>query len=260
MRARSDGVKLEGEQALLRVWLRNTDRSGWWRRTVDLLLQRAMEHGLCGATVLQGELGLDSRGEWIRPRRWALVQPRPLLVECLDAPAVIGRYLTEVAATVPAGTFTLERAHVLVFRRRTDELEQARGHVVVPPRPDPAEYLPDPQEFPIMRQMVEAQLLRIFVDDTDQFGSQPLYEAILAEARRLGLSNAVVLRTPLGFGTHRRLHSERSPDYLTELPVLIEIVDTAEQIARLLPFLDQAVPEGLITIEGVKMLRRTEPD
>jgi PII-like signaling protein len=59
----------------------------------------------------------------------------------------------------------------------------------------------------------------------------------------------------MGFGTHRRLHTDRFPDYVTDLPVLVEIVGTADEIVRLLPFLDEAVPEGLITIEGVKMLR-----
>jgi len=77
----------------------------------------------------------------------------------------------------------------------------------------------------------------------------------MEKARELGLSNAVVLRAPKGFGTHQRLHTDTFPDYVTELPVLIEVVGTAEEIARLLPFLDEAVPEGLITIEGVKMLR-----
>jgi PII-like signaling protein len=59
----------------------------------------------------------------------------------------------------------------------------------------------------------------------------------------------------VGFGAHRRVHTNRSPDYVADLPVLVEVVGTAEEIARLLPFLDQAVPEGLITLEGVKMLR-----
>jgi len=106
-----------------------------------------------------------------------------------------------------------------------------------------------------MRTAVDGQLLRIFIDDTDTYQHQPLYRAVLGKARELGLSNAVVLRAPKGFGTHQRLHADTFPDYVTELPVLIEVVGTPEEIGRLLPFLDEAVPEGLVTIEGVKMLR-----
>ena len=105
-----------------------------------------------------------------------------------------------------------------------------------------------------MRTAVDGQLLRVFIDDADTFGGQPLYRAVVEKARELGLSNAVVLRAPKGFGTHRRLHSDAHPDYVTELPVLVEVVGTAQEIGRLLPFLDEAVPEGLLTIEGVKML------
>ena len=105
-----------------------------------------------------------------------------------------------------------------------------------------------------MRTAADGQLLRVFIDDADTYGHQPLYRAVLEKARALGLSNAVVLRAPKGFGTHQRLHTDSSPDYVTELPVLVEVVGTPEEIGRLLPFLDEAVPEGLITIEGVKML------
>jgi PII-like signaling protein len=109
-----------------------------------------------------------------------------------------------------------------------------------------------------MRTTVEGQLLRVFIDDTDKFQGQSLYRAVLERARDLGLSNAVVLRAPKGFGTHQRLHTDQFPDYVAELPLLIEVVGTPDEIGRLLPFLDEAVPEGLITIEGVKMLRPTE--
>ena len=149
---------------------------------------------------------------------------------------------------------TLERAHVLAYRRRADEAAWVASHLEVPGRPEPGAYLPDPEEFPIMRTAVDGQLLRVFIDDADTFGGQPLYRAVVEKARELGLSNAVVLRAPKGFGTHRRLHSDAHPDYVTELPVLVEVVGTAQEIGRLLPFLDEAVPEGLLTIEGVKML------
>src|SRR5262249_10250326 len=150
---------------------------------------------------------------------------------------------------------TLERAHVLAYRRRADEAARVGERLEIPNRPEPGAYLPNPEEFPVMRRIVDGQLLRVFIDDTDTYHHQPLYRVVMEKAREVGLSNAVVLRAPKGFGTHQRLHTDAFPDYVTELPVLIEVVGTAEEIARLLPFLDEAVPEGLITIEGVKMLR-----
>jgi uncharacterized protein len=248
-------VKLEGEQTLLRVFLRNTDRFSWWYTAADALLRRAIQRGLVGETTLEGFLGLDAAGNVVEPGRWSLVETRPLVLEFLDSPRVIGAFLPDVVDVVPAGLATLERAHVLAYRRRSEEAARFASHLEVPGRPDPAAYLPDPEEFPVMRTAVEGQLLRIFVDDTDTFDGKPLYRAVIDKAHELGMTNAVVLRAPMGFGTHRRLHTDRSVDYASDLPVLVEVVGTPEEIARLLPFLDEAVPEGLITLEGVMMLR-----
>jgi PII-like signaling protein len=253
-------VKREGEQTLLRVFLRSTDKYSWWSLAADALFGRAMRRGLVGATKLEGSLGLDVLGQMVEPGRWSLVERRPVVLEFFDSPRVIGAFLDDVVEVVREGLLTLERAHVLAYRRRADEAGRVAAHLAVPGRPDPADYLPSPEEFPVMRQATDGQLLRVFVDDTDQYEGRPLYRAVVEKARELGLSNAVVLRAPLGFGTHRRVRSDKFPDYITELPVLIEIAETPENISRLLPFLDAAVPEGLITVEGVKMLRRTTGD
>lgn len=251
-------MKLEGEQTLLRVVLRSTDRYSWRRRTVEELLRRALARGLMGATVLEGEGGLDSAGQFVGSSRWSLVRRRLVVAEFLDAPAIIGAFLSDAAAVVRRGTLMLERAHVLVFRRRQEQMQDIRTHLAVPDRVPPSACLPAAEEFPLMRTFVDGYLLRIFMDDSDEWRGQPLYQAILHQAQQLGLHSLVVLRAPLGYGTHRRVHSPRSADYLTDLPVLVEVVDSREQIERLLPFLDEAVPEGLVTIEGVKMWRKVE--
>jgi PII-like signaling protein len=247
-------MKLEGEQTLLRVFLTSTDKYSWWSTAADALITRAVRRGLVGETTLEGFLGLDAGGKVVEPGRWALVEHRPLVLEFFDSPRVIGGFLPDLVEVVRHGLATLERAHVLAYRRRAAEAAGFASHLV-PGRPEPAAYLPSPEEFPIMLTAVDGQLLRIFVDDTDTFEGQPVYRAIVGKAHDLGMTNAVVLRAPMGFGTHRRVHTDRFPDYVTDLPVLVEVVGTAEEIARLLPFLDEAVPEGLVTIEGVKMLR-----
>jgi PII-like signaling protein len=248
-------MKLEGEQTLLRVFLRNTDKFSWWSTAADTLIKRAMRRNLVGETTLQGFLGLDATGKVLESGRWALVERRPLVLEFFDSPQVIGGFLSDLVEVVPSGLATLERAHVLAYRRRAVEASRFASHLAVPDRPEPAAYLPSPEEFPIMRTTVDGQLLRIFIDDTDMYAGKQLYRAIIEKAHDLGMTNALVMRAPMGFGTHRQVHTDRCPDYVLDLPVLVEVVGTPEEIARLLPFLDEAVPEGLITIEGVKMLR-----
>jgi PII-like signaling protein len=100
----------------------------------------------------------------------------------------------------------------------------------------------------------EGQLLRIFVDETDQWHGQALYQAIVLKAKELGLAGATVLRGMMGFGAHSRIHTTKVLQLSEDLPVVIEIVDQAERIQSLLPVLEQMVGEGLITLEKIHVI------
>jgi len=101
----------------------------------------------------------------------------------------------------------------------------------------------------------EAQLLRIFIGESDTWHGQPLYEAIVLKARELHLAGATVLRGPMGFGKHSRLHTVKILRLSEDLPIIIEIVDSPEKIDLLLPHLDAMVTEGLITLEKVHVIQ-----
>src|SRR5207244_3125887 len=115
--------------------------------------------------------------------------------------------------------------------------------------------LPSPEEFPVMKLSEEGQLLRIFIGESDVWNGQALYRVIVLKARALGLAGATVLRGPMGFGANSRVHTTKLLELSTDLPLVIEIVDSAAKIQSILPFLDEAVSEGLITLEGVRVLR-----
>ncbi len=99
------------------------------------------------------------------------------------------------------------------------------------------------------------KLLRIFVGESDRWHHQPLYEALVLKARELGLAGATVLRGPMGFGANSHLHTAKILRLSLDLPIVIEIVDTEEKIRTLLPFLDEMVLEGLVTLEDVQVLK-----
>ena len=81
----------------------------------------------------------------------------------------------------------------------------------------------------------------------------PLYQWIVREARRRGLAGATVLRGLEGFGAHSRLHTARILRLSTDLPIVIEIVDTIDKIDAFLPLIDEAIGEGLATVEKVQI-------
>ena len=99
----------------------------------------------------------------------------------------------------------------------------------------------------------QGHLLRIFVNEVDKHESLPTYEWILREARRQGLAGVTVLRGLQGFGAHSRVHTAKVLRLSADLPIIIEIVDTREKIEAFLPFIVEAVPEGLATLEKVEI-------
>jgi PII-like signaling protein len=252
-------MKLEGEQTLLRVHLRSTDKYGWWRSATDALVERARHDGLAGATVLRGLMGLDLTGRLLEPSAWALAERVPVIVEFVDAPQSIGRFLASVAEIVTEGLITLERGHVLVYRHEGAAARDA-GRLAVPGLIADLSTLPSPEEFPAMKLSEDGQLLRVFIGESDVLEGQPLYRAIVLKARELGLAGATVLRGAMGFGATSRVHTTKLLELSTDLPILVEIVDSAEKIATMLPFLDAAVDEGLITIEAVRVLKYRHGD
>ena len=100
----------------------------------------------------------------------------------------------------------------------------------------------------------EGKLLRIFVRESDRWHGKPLYQAIVERVRKEGLAGATVLRGIEGFGADSRLHTARILRLSEDLPIVIEIVDSAEQIDRILPVLDEMVGEGMVTLERVEVI------
>ena len=101
----------------------------------------------------------------------------------------------------------------------------------------------------------QAVLLRVFIGENDKLKGKPLYEQIVLQARELNLAGATVLRGILGFGADSRLHSAKLLNLSEDLPVVIEVVDTKENIDQLMPFIDENVTEGLVTLEDIQIIK-----
>ena len=101
----------------------------------------------------------------------------------------------------------------------------------------------------------EGMLLRIFIGETGSYKGKPPYEQIVLKARELNFAGATVVRGIMGFGADSRMHTAKILRLSEDLPIIIEIVDTEENLQKLQPFLDETVEEGLITLEKVKVIK-----
>jgi len=102
-----------------------------------------------------------------------------------------------------------------------------------------------------------AKRLRIYIGERDRYKGVPLYHAIVLKVKELGMAGATVYRGLEGFGANSRIHTARLLDLSTDLPVVIDVVDIPERIDRLLPFLEEVIKEGLVTIEDLEVVKYT---
>ena len=109
-----------------------------------------------------------------------------------------------------------------------------------------------------MRALEGKQLrVRIFIGESDKWHHRPLHLALLERLRREGCAGATVMRGIAGFGAHSVVHTAQVLRLSEDLPVVIETVDSEGQVEKIKAILDEMVPEGLVTIEPVTVLRYT---
>lgn len=105
----------------------------------------------------------------------------------------------------------------------------------------------------------DARLLRIFLGEADTLHHTALYDVIVRKAHKQGLAGATVLRGIMGYGPSSTIRTERILDLAGDLPVVVEIADTEDNINRFLPVLqelfDGAGCGGLVTVEQVSVIR-----
>jgi PII-like signaling protein len=109
----------------------------------------------------------------------------------------------------------------------------------------------------------EALRLRAYVNESDRIDGRPVYEAIIRAAKDLGLSGATALRGIEGYGVSGRVHTVKVLHLSDDVPIVVEILDAAERIAKLLPVLDTLVAEGAISLEKIHLVtyrRDVAPD
>jgi PII-like signaling protein len=243
-------MSISGEQILLRAYLQSADRAPH-TPTYERLVAAARHEHLAGSTVLKGILGFGSHG-LIQRSTWSVVQHLPVIVEIVDAADKIVRFLEgPVGGIMLNGMITLERAHVMMYRHgpRQEPVPLALGAML-----KPLSTVPKIEAKYPMKINENGVLLRVFIGESDTFEHKPLYETIVQKARELGLAGATVLRGVEGYGAHSVVHKAHLLEMSTDLPMVIEIVDTEEKIKLLLPHLESMVQEGMVTMEYVVIL------
>jgi PII-like signaling protein len=108
-----------------------------------------------------------------------------------------------------------------------------------------------------MKEAFPGRMLRIHFGEDDKWQGKPLYEAILARCKELDVVEAIVFRGIEGYGSGSRIRRSGHWSFSKDAPIQLSIIGTEEQIAQLIPFLDQAVEEGVVASSSVEATRYT---
>jgi PII-like signaling protein len=104
-----------------------------------------------------------------------------------------------------------------------------------------------------MQQAYPARLLRIHISEGDRFQGRPLYEAIVAMCREMKIAGAAVFRGLEGYGESAAMHRSRLARH--DQPIVISIVDSAENVSRLVPAIERMMDTGLMAVSDVTAVR-----
>jgi hypothetical protein len=100
----------------------------------------------------------------------------------------------------------------------------------------------------------ERVLMRIHLGESDHYKGKPLYQQIVELLRSRHFAGATVLRGIMGFGPTAKLRSDRFLDLSSDLPIVVECIETEEHIDAILPELDAMLGGGIITLERARVI------
>ncbi len=97
--------------------------------------------------------------------------------------------------------------------------------------------------------------VRIYFGERDRHGGTSLWSALLELLRKNGAAGATVTRAVAGYGAHSKIHAASILDLSTDLPMLMEWIDSPERVEQLLPKVEEMIQGGLITTDPVTIVR-----
>jgi PII-like signaling protein len=94
--------------------------------------------------------------------------------------------------------------------------------------------------------MFPAKLLEIHCAEQDRWEGKPLYEAIVAECRSLGIAGATVLRGVEGYGETSAIHHKHLLH--KDAPITVLVVDEAEKVQALALAVERMMDAAVMTV------------
>jgi PII-like signaling protein len=191
--------------------------------------------GVSGATVLKGGAGFGADHHIHSSSLVDISDHLPLKIEFIETREKVNELLGNLEEMAGSGMIELQETMVAKPARVSKPKSVvAPGHVKIEGK---------------------AQMMRIFIGESDQWQNKPLHEALVHAMRANDLAGATVYRGILGYGAHRRVHKEKPLHLSNDCSIMLSVVDTEEKLRAFLPIVDQMVQEGLVVLSDVDIIK-----
>jgi PII-like signaling protein len=97
--------------------------------------------------------------------------------------------------------------------------------------------------------------MRIYIGESDRWKEKPLYQALVEAMRANDLAGVTVYRGILGYGAHRRVHTDKPLRLSRDASIMLSTIDTEDKLRAFLPLVEQMVEEGLVVLSDVDIIK-----
>lgn len=226
----------KGPAKKLTVYVDEADKHGnkpVYEALVDIFYRKK----IAGVSVFRGSAGYGSDGVYHSSKMLTLSGKMPVKIEVIDSEEMINRVLPDVYQIVEKGLVELSDTEVIKCCKNAEESEEEVSQR--------------------MKLKGKAKMLRVIVREDHKWEGEPLYEAIVKRFILMDIAGATVYKAFAGYGPHKRYHRVKFLSRGGEMPVLITVIDKEEKINKILPALDDMVPEGIIVLSDVDVIKYT---
>jgi PII-like signaling protein len=206
----------------------------------EVLLDIFFKKKIIGVSVFRGVAGYGSDRVFHTAKMLELSTSMPVKIEVVDSEEMISKVLPDVYHVVEKGLVDVTDTNIVKCCRNIPKKEEKR------------------EEH--MKLEGKAKMLRIIISEDDKWEGEPLYEALVKRLIMNDIAGATVYKAIAGYGPHKRYHKKKTLATHGELPILITVMDTEENINKVIPILDDMVQEGIVVLSDVNVIKYTHRD
>ncbi len=229
----------QGPAKKLTIYIDETDKFGG-KPVYEVLMDIFYKKKIAGVSVFRGVAGYGTDGVFHTSKMLELSTSMPMKIEVVDSEKMINKALPDVYHVVEKGLVEITDTNVIKCCPNALDIKE------------------DVEKR--MKLEGKAKMLRVIVSEDDKWEGEPLYEAIIKRFIMMDIAGATVYKAIAGYGPHRRFHKKKTLTSTGELPMLITVVDSEENINKILPILDDMVKEGIVILSDVNVIKYTHRD